>query len=856
MATLFDAKDLEDIDLKCPGESGEYNPPETMTNKYGESMYAYVTLVMLGDSYIPAAIVMAYTLRKLNTLADLVVLVTRDVSSKGINILEHFFDYVKLVSFINVPNWRGRDKKNYLNFVFTKFKALNLTQYKKVILIDADALILNYPDHLFSLQAPAGVYLDDKKKFITYDSRGNYVLPDNKKIQWYEEYCKCCGHGKIIPKEVTDRILTNKKNSGIGGGLMVLEPKEGELERIIEDVTHGKGKNRVNKFFVWPEQQYLCARYSGKWTSINPVFFGLQGYPHWKVLNGLQYAGDKPFILNSKVSMAERAKYPDFVLWHAYYSEILQQYPILLTNSVLTDVNSMNEYFTRMARPGKEFSGKKLFRSIRSYNKKKYNKLHHNFAMVNNNVSRITNASYFHVDVSKPYNHKDVNIMYNIKQNDYGALLNKLHDYTQNMKTDYFTKLRDNYKKSEKTNKINELNLSDIEKDCLATHYTMCRKDMFIITLWPKALKETDTNKIIKQLENDGDVCYVRELEVNYNCLRNLLFYMYRDFTMKDRRNFVDKKMSYIEATIDSPNKIIVLLFDNVKHKKISGQGSEYKRVLRKLLSEVSSKGKIWGNDLLHINDYHSEAVEYCQMLLNKNSRKILSLRKLNRTFGDMYKTFFSRFNTLRKWCYTMIDREKMMRFCLLGGVLWYILGVRPANDIDGIVINTNNNTEDDKEFEKLIYSTFVDNKTKIEFADMGLIDSKHFLDSWTKKNNELLDAIKVCSFDELTMNPEHHFYFGGLKIINIEYEIARKFIRMRGQDVADFAVMYFKFKDIVQTTIQMDSTNRIIYPKYSGTMHDNIGTVKKAMKLIKQRYYNNDYRELSENIIRKMFAQ
>ena len=70
MATLFDAKDLEDIDLKCPGESGEYNPPETMTNKYGESMYAYVTLVMLGDSYIPAAIVMAYTLRKLNTLAD------------------------------------------------------------------------------------------------------------------------------------------------------------------------------------------------------------------------------------------------------------------------------------------------------------------------------------------------------------------------------------------------------------------------------------------------------------------------------------------------------------------------------------------------------------------------------------------------------------------------------------------------------------------------------------------------------------------------------------------------------------------------------------------------------------------
>lgn len=303
MATLFTENDLKDIVLKCPDENDSYPPPTTMYNEKGKKIYAYVTLVMMGDRYIPAAIVLAHSIRKLESKADLVVMITKDVSEAGKRILASFYDRIVNVKYLNVPNWRGQkqQKRKYLEYVFTKFNLFNLVQYKKVLLIDADALVLKHPDHLFTLNAPAGCFLKHKEWFIYYDEKGNYILPPNKKIQWYSEMCKNYGHGKILPAKFTDNVLKERTDIGIAGGLMLLEPDKDEYQNIIKDISKGKMRNIIEKHFVWPEQQYLTQRYSGRWTSINPVFFGLQGYPHWSVLFGLQYGGDKPFMLSSKI---------------------------------------------------------------------------------------------------------------------------------------------------------------------------------------------------------------------------------------------------------------------------------------------------------------------------------------------------------------------------------------------------------------------------------------------------------------------------------------------------------------------------------------------------------------------------
>ena len=168
MTTSYTDDQLQKLILWCSDENTNYPSPDIMTDGHGNKIYAYVTLIMLGDKYIPGAITLAYSIKRLDSNADLIVLVLPDVSEKGINLSSTFYDKVIHVDPIYVPNWRTKNQPNrkYLDYVFTKFHLFNLTQYKKIIMIDADALILKYPDHLFTLNTPAGSFIENKEQFI------------------------------------------------------------------------------------------------------------------------------------------------------------------------------------------------------------------------------------------------------------------------------------------------------------------------------------------------------------------------------------------------------------------------------------------------------------------------------------------------------------------------------------------------------------------------------------------------------------------------------------------------------------------------------------------------------------------
>lgn len=851
MSTLYSLKDLEKIDLKCPNEK-EYNDPIKMFDENNNKLYAYATLIMMNDLYISAAIVLANTLRKLDTKADLVVLVTHDISDDGKNALRKYYDHVIEVSYIKVYNWRTNIQKHrmYLNYVFTKFHVFNLVQYKKILLIDADALILKKPDHLFSLNTPAGVYLENKNLFMTYDNDGNYILPNNKKIEWYNRFCDCCEHGKVIPKEYTDRVVTIKRNSGIAGGLMLLEPNKNEFVNILRDIKHGKSQQLINKWFVWPEQQYLTYRYSGKWHSINPTFLGLQGYPHWKVLYGLQYAGDKPFTTNSKFDIEQRIAYPDFKLWHAFYAEVLNEHPEFKENIALKEANEMNKYFS--------YDKSDSFNEYKLSRTKKQSHIKYNTNDISDKLSidknTITNnqLNYFHLDSQKPFSAwRYDNTMFNVKLNDYKDMLEQLKHEYKNTKSDYYEKLLNRiHKYNERIDKL-ELDVND--QDSIALEYTKCRKDIFCLTLWPLAVPHID--KLLDILEKDGNVCYVKKLSLDFITIRNIAYKMYDDFTLNARLEFVDKKLDYANVDRSDNNDIIIILFDNIKGKRISGQGAKYKRYLRYfLLDQLSNKKDYRGNDLLHINDHYYQAVEYSQIFFNNNTINLYKQQKLHRLISDRYKTFMLRFETMRKWSYMNLNQKEISRICFMGGALWYSYGIRPSNDLDCIIINTNKKDKREDEFERLIDNNFVNEKTKFIFADMGIENSKHWNPKWNIKNDKLLESININSFDDIVCNPKYHYYFNGFKFYLVSYEIARKFLRFRSQDIADFTMLYFNFKDVIDDNIQFNEDNKIIKPKYTNSKPHNNHTLNRAMDLIKQRYEYNDYKCININMLKKIF--
>lgn len=98
------------------------------------------------DGYLPAAIVLGWSLRRAGWSHETVVMVTDGVSAKGREALKRWWGWVIPVDTIAAPAgeaWKRRFLRN-----FTKLRAWQLTDYDKVIFLDADTIVLGSLDAL------------------------------------------------------------------------------------------------------------------------------------------------------------------------------------------------------------------------------------------------------------------------------------------------------------------------------------------------------------------------------------------------------------------------------------------------------------------------------------------------------------------------------------------------------------------------------------------------------------------------------------------------------------------------------------------------------------------------------------
>ena len=124
---------------------------------------AYVSLIMKGDAYLPGIFATAYSIYRTNPTADIVVMVTPDVSKETCDIIlrvaSHLF-YVNYLAFNTKPLRSDKQRAQYSNWIdvsYTKWISLTLP-YKRIIFMDADIITLKNIDHLFDLHAPAGCF--------------------------------------------------------------------------------------------------------------------------------------------------------------------------------------------------------------------------------------------------------------------------------------------------------------------------------------------------------------------------------------------------------------------------------------------------------------------------------------------------------------------------------------------------------------------------------------------------------------------------------------------------------------------------------------------------------------------------
>jgi alpha-N-acetylglucosamine transferase len=813
---------LEKIIMKCPNEDDSYPDPPKPLNKDGSCKFAFVTLVMMGDLYVAGAINLAHSIRLAGSMMDIVVMVTPDVSDEAKKIMQSYFTHIVQVDFIHVKNWRVKRQphRKYLEYVFTKMHMFNLTQYEKILFIDADALVLKYPDHLFTLQTPAGSLIEYKNSFITYDKNGEYILPKNNKIDWYTNYCDCCEHGKIMSKEITDRIKTQKKNSGIGAGLLLLTPRKGEMESIMDDVRRQPMKDLVENKLIWPEQQYLTLRYSGKWTSVNPRFYGLQGYPHWKMLYGLQYAGDKPFMSNSKLDIKVRMTFPDFLLWHDMYKDILIRHPTFLDSPVLEQANEMNKICNSAVKKQNRLMNRITDRMPKQItNRYKFKNIVSKLFNVKVHKINDDQLDYYYTFRGTEYVNPQQKPMFDdIKEYDFIEPIKRLNKYYggDNYYAQLLSMYGDVYKyKNQPLGDQFPEDIDIIDKDAIMLEYIKCRPNMSIITLWPKATQNIKINKILEIVGDFVDIAYVKTVTLTKKALYNLMFWMYDEFVHDKRINFITKKIEYINSSDN--NNVTFLFVDNVRNKKISGTRAEDKTKIRKLLMRQIDDDNDYGEDLIHINDFFHQTITYGQMILNENTRDMFNIQNIHNITNPLFNDSNLKIQTLKKWTSMNLSLLDANRLLIMSGACIYAHGFRKMGDIDALFVKSDNGeSESDKEMGELLHRNFVNKNTKFYFSDVGVQGSNFWKDSWTQLNKLILEFFGNSSMAEIAFDPRYHFYFNGLKCYLLKYEIIRKIIRSRTnqyskyKDYADFMIMSSLYKTISSQYVELKDGNLV----------------------------------------------
>ncbi len=306
------------------------------------SKYAYVTFIIRNDSYLPGALVFAYALRLQNTKADLICIVSSNISSFAIASLKLVYTDVLVIDEVYVPHERRQERQDR-PFLFSRFNAFRLgkdgdlmKKYEKIIIADCDVLPLSEYDQLFELNAPAGIINEKKEYCLEYDDQGKYIIPDSVYLdgtwKWHEIY-RDVPHGTLIPKEITDRIKTDKENMGVNASLYLFEPSIAVYESIMSDLDDIAIQKEISSY-NWPEMQYITLKLSGKWTNVDLKYSSFNGYPTIDVLKGIHFAGLKPWNMKNK-SIKAFGRFDDYKLWYYTYLKMGDEIEELLNNRKL-----------------------------------------------------------------------------------------------------------------------------------------------------------------------------------------------------------------------------------------------------------------------------------------------------------------------------------------------------------------------------------------------------------------------------------------------------------------------------------------------------------------------------------------
>lgn len=294
------------------------------------SQYAYVYLLMKGDSYLagslPAGYSMLQVIKENDNRPDLVCMVTSDVSIEAINGLASVFDLIVEVPYLTYktnPMRSSKQKEMYgswMNDSYTKWNCMALTQYRKIIFMDSDVIVLRNMDHLFDLQTPAGTFSNPWAEGFEVNTPGKGKAMENPYINLQQ--------GDEIKSSLIETSLYNKdpKRSTfvVIATSLLLTPSLSDYnnyKKMLEShqpygyiCNSGQDEQSITEFYL---------RQKKTWTFIDQSYNYIPWHPEW--LQGrlpylFHYFGKKPWL-------SDRIAYTDLEIWFVFVKKMYNRIP-------------------------------------------------------------------------------------------------------------------------------------------------------------------------------------------------------------------------------------------------------------------------------------------------------------------------------------------------------------------------------------------------------------------------------------------------------------------------------------------------------------------------------------------------
>lgn len=250
-------------------------------------MKAWVTL-LTQPSYLPGVRTLRASLERSGSAYPLVVMVTEGIDAPSRQLLADDGCVLRRVEPLRPANGLPDSYANArFAEVWTKLEAWRLTSYERVVVLDADMLVTQNMDELFTIDLPPGTIA------ACHACRCNPNRIASYPASWTPEHCfysYCRGAEHTSEPTEVDNYLN--------GGFLVLTPDEAVFADLMGRLASLDDLTR----YPFAEQDFLNEYYRGRWQPLPYVYNALKTLPFqhptvWKSaeVKNIHYIIDKPW---------------------------------------------------------------------------------------------------------------------------------------------------------------------------------------------------------------------------------------------------------------------------------------------------------------------------------------------------------------------------------------------------------------------------------------------------------------------------------------------------------------------------------------------------------------------------------